>query len=137
ISRDTPGCLFINMSRALPYPWNQQQSLVNAWSSSGTYQPGDLVTNAGHTYVNFTGTNTATAPGSDTTNWKQITDGTIADGPGTFYVSDRNCLSDDGIHLNIIGRRTWATVFWGLLCEAAAARRVWTRVPRARGALLR
>lgn len=40
------------------------------WSSSGTYLKGDTVCYDNKIYMNKTGTNTATAPSSDTTNWE-------------------------------------------------------------------
>lgn len=41
-----------------------------AWSSTATYTTGDLVSYSGTTYRNKTGTNTTTAPATDTTNWE-------------------------------------------------------------------
>jgi len=40
------------------------------WSSSGTYAKGSTVCYNNKIYMNKTGTNTATTPDSDTTNWE-------------------------------------------------------------------
>lgn len=42
---------------------------TTTWSSSGTYAIDDIVVYNNKLYINLTGTNTATAPSSDTTNW--------------------------------------------------------------------
>lgn len=44
---------------------------TTTWSSSGTYAKGDIVVYSNKLYENKTGTNTATAPSSDTTNWDE------------------------------------------------------------------
>ena len=46
---------------------------TNTWSSSGTYAINDIVVYNNKLYVNLTGTNTSTAPSSDTTNWSETT----------------------------------------------------------------
>lgn len=46
---------------------------TDTWSSSGTYAIGDVVIYDFLLYANLTGTNTATTPDQDTTNWEQTT----------------------------------------------------------------
>lgn len=45
----------------------------NTWSSSATYTIDDIVIYNNVFYKNITGTNTATTPDSDTTNWQKTT----------------------------------------------------------------
>ena len=45
---------------------------TDTWSSSGTYNAGDLVIYEAIIYENLTGTNTATTPDQDTTNWSSV-----------------------------------------------------------------
>lgn len=40
------------------------------WLSGGGYSKGETVNSSGIAYINLTGTNTATAPAGDTTNWR-------------------------------------------------------------------
>ena len=44
---------------------------TNTWSSSGTYKKGTIVCYNRTLYENLTGTNTATNPASDSTNWQE------------------------------------------------------------------
>ncbi len=43
------------------------------WSSSGTYAIDDIVVYNNKLYINLTGTNTATTPDQDSTNWNVTT----------------------------------------------------------------
>ena len=45
----------------------------NTWSSSSTYAKNDIVAYNKKLYINLTGTNTATTPDNDTTNWSETT----------------------------------------------------------------
>lgn len=44
----------------------------DTWSSSATYAIGDIVVDNNCLYENTTGTNTATRPSSDSTNWALV-----------------------------------------------------------------
>lgn len=44
---------------------------TTTWSSSGTYAIDDIVVYNNKLYINLTGTNTATTPDSDSTNWAE------------------------------------------------------------------
>lgn len=46
---------------------------TNTWSSSGTYAANDIVVYNNKLYINLTGTNTATTPDQDSTNWNVTT----------------------------------------------------------------
>lgn len=46
---------------------------TDTWSSSGTYDENDIVVYHNKLYINLTGTNTATTPDNDTTNWSVTT----------------------------------------------------------------
>lgn len=43
------------------------------WSSTGTYAIGDIIIDDNRYFKNITGTNTATEPKNDTTNWEETT----------------------------------------------------------------
>lgn len=44
---------------------------TTTWSSSGTYAINDIVVYNNKLYINLTGTNTATTPDNDSTNWAE------------------------------------------------------------------
>lgn len=46
---------------------------TTTWSSSGTYAIDDIVVYNNKLYINLTGTNTATTPDQDSTNWNVTT----------------------------------------------------------------
>lgn len=46
---------------------------TTTWSSSGTYAVNDIVIYNNKLYINLTGTNTATTPDQDSTNWNVTT----------------------------------------------------------------
>ena len=50
------------------------------WSSSGTYTIGDIVIYDNRVFRNLTGTNTATNPEDDTTNWEETTIAEVSSG---------------------------------------------------------